>query len=180
MNLTKLNNGLMFILFIAGCWFVPAFAITGVSVPVTTDATITQGITASVSTVKFGGFFTGETLGGNLTLSNDSCIAMGTGSVQALSGAECGALTVDATPLASISINVLNTGNFTLGDGNGHSISGQITLSGLNCYVSGGFPLCSDIKVGGVLMVNGMDTNPAGVYSTATGGTPAQISLTYT
>ncbi|MDF2529474.1 MAG: hypothetical protein K0Q57_354 [Gammaproteobacteria bacterium] len=152
----------------------------GVSVSIPATGTITQGISATVNEAQFGGFLVSSpTVGGTISLNAISCTAVGSGNVQAFGTAACGTLSVTGQDAQQITILFSNSGNFTVGDGSGHSMSGQLNLNGNICYASGGAPLCSSIKIGGVITAQGTNTNPAGAYSTSTGGSPAQLSLTY-
>ncbi|MDF2529473.1 MAG: hypothetical protein K0Q57_353 [Gammaproteobacteria bacterium] len=150
---------------------------TSASVAVST--TVMQDLAFTVTPPTFGRI--GPAASGTVTaaLSNSTCTVGGVG-VTYYSGATCGTLDITSGATGT-QINVsLDTPNFTVGDGAAHTMTGSLNVSSSTCYISsGGAPLCSAVKIGGDLSVGDATANPAGAYTTGTGGSPASLTLTY-
>ncbi|MDF2939449.1 MAG: hypothetical protein K0R66_91 [Gammaproteobacteria bacterium] len=156
------------------------YADEGTSLVIPAQVRVSQVLAVSAEPVSFGTFLPGDFTGGSVMVGTGTCTASADPGVTIMgSAAGCGSLNITGEGNRQITLN-LNSPNITLSDGNGHSISGTVSLSNTSCYVSGNVPLCSDITLGGSLTVQGLNSNPAGNYSTDNAaGVPAQITVQY-
>jgi hypothetical protein len=158
----------------------PLYADEGTSLIIPAQVRVSQALSVSAEPVSFGTFLPGDFSGGVLLVGTGTCTASADPGITIMgSAAGCGSLNITGEANKQISIS-LNSSNITLSDGDGHSINGTITLSNTSCYVSGNAPSCGEITLGGSLTVQGLNSNPAGNYSTAnSAGIPAQITVQY-
>jgi hypothetical protein len=144
------------------------------------SATVLVPINASINSgLNFGTFQVSDS-GGTIQVDQGvACSVVTTGSVMSSIGSTCASLNVNAAFGQAVSLS-LDVPSFTLADASGHTVTGTLALSSSTCYVSGGSPLCSEIKIGGTLTVGGISSNPSGSYSTSNGGGSAgSVHLEY-
>jgi hypothetical protein len=141
---------------------------------------ITSALSGSVTQIDFGKF-SNSGGSGTLTLSySGSCSATAGGSVVVTGGTPtCGSVAITGQAAASVSLS-LTGATATLGDGSAHTMNAALTFAGggtsATCTVDSD---CNSKIIVAELTVGDSTANPSGTYSTATGGTPGTLTITY-
>ncbi|MDF2529475.1 MAG: hypothetical protein K0Q57_355 [Gammaproteobacteria bacterium] len=172
--------------FLKACFVLSALSMTqscfaeGVMQTASASATVLTAVSASVnSSLSFGTFQVSDPGGTVMINQSSGCTESTTGNVTATFSGSCASLNVTGSSGQAIAVTLDNP-NFTLADNSTHTASGILDVSSNTCYASGGFPLCSDLRIGGTLTLGNYSSNPAGSYSTSNaGGSAGSINLEY-
>jgi hypothetical protein len=141
---------------------------------------ITAALSGSVTQIDFGKFTNSGGSGTVALTYGGACNATPGGAVALTGGTPtCGAVAITGQTGASVSLS-LTGATATLGDGSAHTMDAALTFSGggttATCTVDTD---CNSKIVVASLTVGDSTANPAGTYSTATGGTPGTLTITY-